>query len=764
MPVSRRDEIAVPKDQELESFRDELQALRDALRQETAAREMLRQRVLQQEAQIRELQHTTRSILHSRIWQTLVHAGGTLLGIDQRSQLLKRRLQFGLRKTFGLKAGREVISIHRDTPAPDSPPLSGKMKVQGWAVAETGIDKIEVSLGGKLYPATAGLSRPDIAELFPTYRDSGKSGFRVVIDIAHLQPGAHYVQIYATTREGGFHEQTFRINVRHGAELGIRTQLEVDQLLDRLRRKPVISVLLPVYNTPEKWLRLAIESVVNQQYPRWELCIADDCSTAPHVRKILEEYRQKDSRIKIVYRSENGHIARATNSVLEIATGDFIALLDHDDEITRDALLEVALAHNECPQAEWIYSDEDKIDEDNYCSDPFFKPDWAPDYFLTCMYTCHLGVYRTARVREIGGFRPEVNGAQDYDLALRLMARNVNVHHIPKVLYHWRTLATSTASGGDAKDYAYPAAQRAIGNYLKEAGLEGEVLPGPRHGFHRVQFKITGNPKVSIVIPSAARVVDYEGERIDLLRMCVGSILDKSTYKNYEIVVVDNGDLRPELKQWLEGKVRTVTYQAAVFNLAEKMNLGVKNAAGEHAVLLNDDIEVISPDWIEQMLQYSQLPGVGAVGAKLLFPNRRIQHAGIVLLSGSPGHPYYNHPPEEIGYYLSAVVPRNYVAVTGACTMTRTSVFWEVGGYSEDFPLNYNDVDYGLKLREKGYRSVYVPYAELFHYESVSKEGGGSGVRAGELDKFHRKWKDRYFLDPYYNPNLPADYPYYYAD
>ena len=380
-----------------------------------------------------------------------------------------------------------------------------------------------------------------------------------------------------------------------------------------------ISVLLPVYNTPEKWLRLAIESVINQQYPRWELCIADDCSTAPHVRKILEEYRQKDSRIKIVYRSENGHIARATNSVLEIATGDFIALLDHDDEITRDALLEVALAHNECPQAEWIYSDEDKIDEDNYCSDPFFKPDWAPDYFLTCMYTCHLGVYRTARVREIGGFRPEVNGAQDYDLALRLMARNVNVHHIPKVLYHWRTLATSTASGGDAKDYAYPAAQRAIGNYLKEAGLEGEVLPGPRHGFHRVQFKITGNPKVSIVIPSAARVVDYEGERIDLLRMCVGSILDKSTYKNYEIVVVDNGDLRPELKQWLEGKVRTVTYQAAVFNLAEKMNLGVKNAAGEHAVLLNDDIEVISPDWIEQMLQYSQLPGVGAVGAKLLF-------------------------------------------------------------------------------------------------------------------------------------------------
>jgi GT2 family glycosyltransferase len=752
----------LPKDNDLEDFRLELEQLREALRNERAAREVLRQRVAQQDAQIRDLQNTTRNILQSRIWKILVQTGGALLGIEHRRQLLQRRLQFGVRKTFGLKATREQIYIQRESPAVDSPPLSGRMKVAGWAVAETGIEKIEVSIGGKLYPAKTGLRRHEIGLQYPAYPNSELSGFRAVIDISHLPAGPHEVQVYATTRQGGYSEHSFKIDIRPGTELRVRTQPELDRLLSTLRRKPVFSVLLPVYDTPEKWLRLSIESVLNQQYPYWELCVVDDCSKEPHVRRILEEYRERDARVKVAYRSENGHIARATNSALEIATGEFIALLDHDDEITPDALLEIAIAHNEHPEADWIYSDEDKIDEDNFCSDPFYKPDWSPEYFLACMYTCHLGVYRTAKVREIGGFRPEVNGAQDYDVALRLMARNVSIQHVPKVLYHWRTLATSTAAGGDAKDYAYPAAQRAVANYLKEAGLEGEVLPGPRHGFHRVQFKIHGNPKVSIVIPSAARIIDYEGAQIDLLRMCVGSILEKSTYKNYEIVVVDNGDLRPDLKTWLAGKAETVTYQAQRFNLAEKMNLGARHATGEHLILLNDDIKVISPDWIEQMLQYSQLPGVGAVGAKLLFPNRRIQHAGIVLLMANPGHAYYDHPPEEIGYYLSAVVPRNYLAVTGACTMTRAEVYREVGGYSEDFPLNYNDVDYGLKLREKGYRIVYTPYAELFHYESVSKEGAG-GVRVGELDKFHWKWRDKYFLDPYYNPNLPADYPYYYC-
>jgi len=743
---------------EFKILQQQVELLKETLRQEVAAREMLRQRVMQQDGQIRELRRNIYSILQSRIWKTMVRAGGVVLGFDQRLSFLQRRLQ----NKIG-KSGQEQILIHRDSPAPNSPPVSERVKFQGWAVAESGIAKVEVGIGGKLLPAVIGMNRPDIAELYPQYPGSGKSGYRLVAGIAHLSPGPQTVTVYATSERGVTAEHEFSIDVRHAVESHTRTRREIELLLGTMRRKPVISVLLPVYDTPEEWLRRCIDSVVHQQYPHWELCIADDCSRASHVKPLLEKYERADGRIKVVCRSENGHIAKATNSALEIATGEFIALLDHDDELTEDALLEVAIAHNEHPSADWIYSDEDKIDEDGFCSDPFYKPDWSPEYFLTCMYTCHLGVYRTELVRRIGGFRAEVNGAQDYDLALRIAARNPVVHHIPKVLYHWRTLATSTASGGDAKDYAYPAAQRALGNYLKEAGVSGEVLPGPRHGFHRIRFDIVGEPKVSIVIPSAARVVEYEGTRIDLLRMCVGSILERSTYRNIEIVVVDNGDLRGELRDWLTGKVRLVTYESERFNLAEKINLGARHATGEHFVLLNDDIEVISPDWIEQMLQYSQQPAVGAVGAKLLFPNRRIQHAGVVLLNGQPGHAYYNHPPEEIGYYLSVQVARNYLAVTGACAMTRAEVFREVGGYSEDFPLNYNDVDYGLKLREKGYRSVYVPEAELIHYESVSKEGAG-GVRPGELEKLRRKWGSSYFVDPYYNPNLPQDCLYYYSD
>ena len=721
----------MPENNDLETLRTELNDLRQALNREVMTREMLRQRVAQQEAQIRELQSATRNILQSRIWKTMVNVGGAVLGLNQRRLLLQRRVQSGAGK-LGFKSTFETIHINRDFPRSDSPPFAGKVKIQGWAIAETGIQKVEVSAGGKLFRAVIGLPRPDVGRIHSSYVGADKAGFRLVIDISDLPAGSNEIEIFATSKQGNTAKEIFTLEVTHSSDLRARNGEELSLLLASLPRKPLISVLVPVYETGEKWLRLCIESVLNQQYPHWELCIADDCSTSPHVRKILEEYSLRDARIKTIFRTENGHIARATNSALELATGEFVALLDHDDELTADALLEVAIAHNEDPAAGWLYSDEDKIDEDNFCSDPFFKPDWSPEYFLTCMYTCHLGVYRTAAVHEIGGFRAEVNGAQDYDLALRLMARKIRVHHIPKVLYHWRTLAASTASGGDAKDYAYPAAQRALANYLKEAGLTGEVLPGPRHGFHKINFAILGDPKVSIVIPSAARIVEYDGQRLDLLRMCVSSIRQKSTYKNYEIIVVDNDDLRPELRDWLLGKVRLVTYKSEKFNLAEKINLGASHASGEHLILLNDDIKIISADWIEQMLQYSQQPGVGAVGAKLLFPNRRIQHAGIVLLNGNPGHAYYDHPPEEMGYYLSVVVARNYIAVTGACTMTPAAAYHAVGGYSEDFPLNYNDVDYALKLRDKGYRSVYVPEAELFHYESVSKDGAGS-VRPGEL-------------------------------
>lgn len=752
--------MSSPDEKRLVQLEQAIQALSERLSQERARNEFLRHRLNQQEAQIRDLQRTTRSILDSRIWKALVRMGGHLLWLGNQRQALGTRLRIGAAPITG--ATDEPIQLKRELPANLKTPLSGKIRLQGWAIAQSGVREVRVRVdGGEIQRAKIGLPRPDVYDVHPGFKDSDHSGFRVALDLTSLTNGAHTVSIEVVSNRGGTKAESFPIIAQKvGAA---RTEAEIKALLKGLPAKPLISILTPVYNVPEKWLRCMIDSVLGQYYSNWELCLADDRSTEAHVRRILEEYRAKDSRIKVIYRETNGHIAKATNSALDIATGDFVALVDHDDEITPDALLEAAVAINENPTVDMIYSDEDKIDEDDVCHDPFYKPDWSPEYQLTCMYTCHLGLYRTSIVRELGGFRPEVNGAQDYDLALRFAARTNRIHHIPKVLYHWRMLPTSTASGADAKDYAYPAARAAIQNYLELSAKPGEVLPGPREGFHRVLFHIKGKPKVSIVIPTAGKIIEHENRHIDLLRMCVGSILSKSTWPEIEIVVIHNHDLQPETEKWLQMRTRLVgyDYDPANFNLAAKINLGARHASGEHLILLNDDIEVIAPDWIENMLRYSQQPEIGAVGAKLLFPNQRIQHAGVLLLNGTPGHCYYDHPPDEIGYYLSVQLVRNYIAVTGACMMTRHELWDQVGGFSEDFPLNYNDVDYCLKVREAGCRTVYVPEAELFHYESVSREAA-RGVKEGELEHFQAKWLDRYFLDPYYNPNLPVDYPYYY--
>lgn len=737
-----------------------VKALEDSLRQERIRAEAFRHRLNQQEAQIRELQKTTRGILESRIWKTFVGFGARLLWFNDQRHLLRTRLLVGRAKI--VRTSNEAIELHKDTPRDRAGRLTGKIRVSGWAVAPSGIAAVEVSVGNRgPVTATLGFARPDVSPRFSGHQGAPNCGFRAPINLSGLTAGFHTLKIQVVSNAGAIVQEEFAIEVGSTAEP--RHAAEIRTLLQVMRYKPVISILTPVYNTPERWLRRMIDSVLDQQYPHWELCIADDHSTSAHVRSILEEYKARDSRIKVAFRDTNGHIARATNTALELATGEFIALLDHDDELTPDALLENAVAINESPSLDFIYSDEDKIDEDGICTDAFFKPDWSPDYMLTCMYTCHLGVYRTALAREMGGFRQEVNGAQDYDLALRIVAQTDRIHHIPKVLYHWRTLPQSTASGPDAKDYAYPAAQRAIANYLELTGTPGKVLPGPREGFHRVLFDIKGTPRVSVVIPSAGRTIDYEGRKIDLLRMCVGSIRQKSTWPDIEVIVIHNNDLRPDQEEWLSTRAVLVPYTAADFNLSEKINLGARHATGEHLIIQNDDTEVIAADWIEHMLRYSQDPGVGAVGVKLLFPNNRIQHAGVILMNGAPGHPYYNHPADEVGYFLSAQVPRNYIAVTGACMMTRHELWDRVGGFGEDFPLNYNDVDYCLKVRDQGCRTVYVPEATLYHYESVSREAA-HGVKPGELEHFRAKWMERYFLDPFYNPNLPMDYPYYYPD
>lgn len=521
--------------------------------------------------------------------------------------------------------------------------------------------------------------------------------------------------------------------------------------------RPTFSVILPVYNVEAAWLERAIASVLNQIYPHWELCIADDASPAPHICAILTRYSQLDDRIKVVFRTENGNIVAASNSALELATGDYIALLDHDDELAIAALYENAKLINQHPDADMIYSDEDKIDINGKRSDPFFKPDWSPDYFHSCMYTCHLGVYRTELIRAIGGFRPGFDGSQDYDLVLRVVEQTRHIYHIPKILYHWRIIPQSVTSGEEAKPWAYEAAQRALAEMLTRSPFPGKVESGPRAGFHRIRREIQNSPKVSIVIPSGGAMLETPTGQVCLVEQCIRSIRDRSTYRHFEIVLVDGYDLPDDLLTAIAGDDLHLVRCAEPFNFAQRINLGAKAATGDVVLLLNDDVEVQTPDWLESMLEFAQQPEIGAVGAKLLYPNGQIQHVGVMVLSGNAGHAFHQVDGDHPGYFLSNLVNRNYLAVTAACLMMRRSLFWELAGMDETFPLNYNDVDLCLKAHQAGYRNVVTPYAQLIHYESASRE---PGLRPKEWEHLNTKWQAYFtsleYFDPYYNRNLSA--------
>ena len=522
---------------------------------------------------------------------------------------------------------------------------------------------------------------------------------------------------------------------------------------------PRISIIMPVYNVEPIWLERAIASVQAQLYPHWELCIADDASTRPELRPWLEQLPQQDERIRVVYRDRNGGISAASNDALAIATGEFVALLDNDDELSPEALYAVVRLLQSQPQADFIYSDEDKIDAAGQRFDPFFKPDWSPDYLHGCMYTCHLTVYRRALVEAVGGFRSEMDGAQDWDLALRIAAQTEQIYHIPQILYHWRIGATSMATGTMAKPWAYEAAQRSLQASLDRSDFPGTVEPFTQPGLYRVRRQIQGQPRVSIVIPSAGKVGQTaQGDRC-LLVNCVASVRSRSTYPNYELIVVDGGDIAESILTDIQGKDLHVVHCAEPFNFSQRINQGVAAATGEFVVMLNDDTEVITPDWLESMLEFAQLPPVGAVGAKLLFPSGTIQHAGIIILDGTPAHAFYNGDPNSLMQYGSVQLARNYQAVTGAGLMCRRSVFDQVNGLDESFPVNYNDVDFCLRLGQRGYRHVVTPFAQLWHYESATRT---TGLRPGEWEHWRDRWPGLFAphaVDPYYSPHFRRDRP-----
>ena len=525
--------------------------------------------------------------------------------------------------------------------------------------------------------------------------------------------------------------------------------------------EPRFSVITPVYETPIDVLDAMLESVRTQTFEDWELCLVDDLSESTEVLETLNRAAAEDPRIRVMTRAENGGIVATSNDALAMARGEFVALLDHDDELHPDALTHVHEALLGAPEADYVYTDEDKIDRDGHHSGPFFKPDWSPERMRTQMYSCHLSVFRRTLVEEVGGFDAGFEGSQDWDLVLRATERARQVLHVPRILYHWRMLETSAAGGGEAaKPYAFEAGTRAIQAHCERIGLAATAdrdLGAP--GVYHLRPALTEEPLVTIVIPTAGRGREVRFEQVTLITQCVRSIVERSTYENYEIVPVVDPDTDPRLLAELDEiageRLRPVVFEGE-FNFSAKINLGAVHGRGEHIVLLNDDIEVGAPDWIERMVMYSQLPEIGAVGGRLRIQDGRLQHVGVRFEHGLPGHPYYGFSSDFSGYGNSVLVAQNCLAVTGACLMTRRDAFERVGGLTSSLPLNYNDCDYCLKLRDEGLRTVYDPDLEMTHFESSSRS---MEVEDWEKDLLRAKWLRFTAVDPYSNPNLRRETP-----
>lgn len=528
--------------------------------------------------------------------------------------------------------------------------------------------------------------------------------------------------------------------------------------------QPKISIAMPVYNVEEKWLRLCIDSILNQVYTNWELCMADDASTDPNVKKILTEYQQLDERIRVVFREQNGHISEATNSALAIATGEFVALLDNDDELAINAFYEVVKVLNENPELDLIYSDEDKIDMDGNRSDPAFKPDWSPDLLLGTNYISHLGVYRRSILEEIGGFLKGYEGSQDYDLVLRFTEKTTKerIKHIPKVLYYWRMLPTSTAVDQGSKGYAFEAGLRAVQDALVRRGMNGHATHGAANGLYDVYYDIESEKLVSIIIPTKNGYKDVQ--------RCVSSIIEKTTYQNYEIIMADNGSTDPkmhelyaEFEQQLPGRFFVESIDIP-FNFSTINNRAAKKAHGEYLLFLNNDTEVITENWLTLMVSFAQQERIGCVGAKLLYPNNTVQHAGVILgLGGVAGHGHYGYPHGDLGYFGRLAINVNYSAVTAACLLMKKADFDAVGGFEEAFTVAFNDVDLCLKVQALGRDNVWLHEAELYHFESQTRGYDDKGKKKKRFEQekvmMEEKWGPLIENDPFYNPNLTRDIP-----
>lgn len=546
---------------------------------------------------------------------------------------------------------------------------------------------------------------------------------------------------------------------RHYKDVYTRKDL-IRQKSEVFSKEVKISILVPLYNTPLKFLREMIDSVVSQTYGNWELCLADGSDkNQDHIEKCVKQYISKDNRIRYKKLDSNLGISGNTNACFQMSTGDYIGLLDHDDILHPAALYEVMKAISES-DADFIYTDEDtfrKKPTDAYC--PHFKPDYSPDTLRSYNYICHFSVFKRSLYETAGGFRSEYDGSQDYDIILRLTERARKIVHIPRILYYWRAHNNSVALNLLSKPYVIDAAKRAISDHLSRQGLKGRVADSSIPTTYKINYNICGMPKISILIPNK--------DHSDDLKKCVNSIITKSTYKNYEIIIIENNSTQKETFEYYKqlesfDNVSVVTWDGK-FNFSAIVNFGFSFSKGEHIVLLNNDTEVITPNWMEEMLMFSQRSDVGAVGCMLYYPDDTVQHAGVILgIGGVAGHAHKHYKRGDSGYMSRLAIAQNMSAVTAACLMIPRHVFERVGGFDENYEVAFNDVDFCMKIRNLGYLIVFTPYAELYHYESKSRGVEDTPEKRkrfeNEVRLFQSKWKDKLEAgDPYYNVNLTLE-------
>jgi GT2 family glycosyltransferase len=672
--------------------------------------------------------------------------------------------------TVTAKAGSEpIFRIGCDEPATSEagtaePLTTGVVFVRGWALASSGIRRVEIQAGeAEPVEARFGFYRPDVAAQYREVPGADRCGFRTRIDTAFLANGRQFLTMRAFSTGGAIEELRVPIVIDHingyasDYHQWIAEFEKEDDALIRMKiplfaERPKVSIVLPVYRTPAEILERTIASVERQSYRDWELCIADDGSDSSALDALLNRHAGTDERVRVIRLPFNQGISAASNASLALAQGEFVALLDHDDELSPNALYHFVDALNREPEGDIFYSDEDHIDESGFRSDPFFKPDWSPDLILAENYVNHLMIFRRSLAKEAGGFSSAFDLSQDHDLLLRMSAKARKIIHVAKILYHWRTDVYSMKRASQRDEQAIDSSRRVVEEHLNAAGIRATVEPGEIAPRWRVRYAIPDRLRVRILIPSA---------RAELLERCLESIQEKTEYPHYEIAVLDNSrsDRIERLVRSSKAKDRPLQHldmRHRPFNFSALNNAAARDSSEPLLLFLNDDVTVIGPGWLTAMVELASRPEVGAVGAKLLYPDGTIQHAGVVLgLLGICGHAFKGACEEDRLYFDFPSVIRDVSAVTGACMMVPATRFWECGGFDEEvLPIAYQDVDLCLKLRQKGYRVLFTPHARLYHHEATSKRPEDKDPNPAETMAFQKRWKSTIEHDPFYNPNL----------